>query len=82
MIGAVEQTSIVGSRDHDLTTVTFDSVAIASEMFLFFQLDSTTLPIGLQLIHSGAPFPLDSLYGIGGVKAQPQAATVLIVSGS
>ena len=82
MIGTIEQTCITGSRDHNLSAVTLDGVAIASDTFFFFQLDRATLPIGLQLSHSRALYPLNSLCGISGLKAQPQTATVLIVSGS
>ena len=82
MIGAIEQTCIAGSRDDGLSALSLDGIAVGSHTFLAFQYHGTTLPIGLQLCHSSAFHTSNRLCGIGGVKAQPQAATVLALSGS
>ena len=82
MIGAVEQTSIAGSSNDGLTALSLDGVAIVGDTILAFQHHGTTLPIGLQLCHSSTLHTCNRLYGIGGVKAQPQATTVLTLSDS
>ena len=51
VVGTVEQSCIVRSRDHGLSPLTLDGVSIFGQALLSFQYHRSALPVGLQLGH-------------------------------